>query len=226
MSKNCRFSYENCNDSKRSTVPFSGNKQIKINSLGKYGKFEGTTIICFLSKKDREKYKKVHDFIKESKVIQKYYSPLPVDSYHMTILNIFTRKYTKDYGQRLEKLKKMIGGINGILNQVQLCPRTAKTELYTRGTMGVRCELNNVVNEHFIQPMRSGMAANIGVKYDQNFQFHMTLGYRYKNVIIEDKPAFLDEVTALNKLVNSIGNVTFEKTQLCYFEDMTSFIPM
>jgi hypothetical protein len=58
-------------------------------------------------------------------------------------------------------------------------------------------------------------------------EFHITLGYSYKNVPEEIRLRIQAEVQSLTRNILSSAPMplVFEEPKLCYFQDMTTFIP-
>src|SRR5438132_557947 len=67
----------------------------KINRDGTYRPFHGYTVVSMVV----DDLSSIEQFIKESKYISKYYSPLPSSSYHVTVFNVWC------HGQKLLPLQ-------------------------------------------------------------------------------------------------------------------------
>lgn len=57
----------------------------KIDCKGNYLEFNGITVISFLH--FNKIFPQIYDILDHDPDIKKYYSPLPLDSYHMTVKN-------------------------------------------------------------------------------------------------------------------------------------------
>lgn len=82
---------------------------LKINTDGTYRKFHGYTVLSKVS----DDLSKIEDFIKQSKFISKYFAPLPANSYHVTVFNIWCHgqkllPFQHQWLDEMEKREKII----------------------------------------------------------------------------------------------------------------------
>lgn len=80
----------------------------KINKNGSYRPFHGYTVVSMV----KDHLFEIENFIKNSKIISKYFSPLPSSSYHMTVFNIWC------HGQKLLPVQKdWLNNIEKMINK-------------------------------------------------------------------------------------------------------------
>ena len=75
----------------------------KIDSTGKYLPFRGVSFVCMTYSSEKDRFDKLFEFLSTQKTLAKYYSFLPVSSYHFTVKNhqtISDRSEWIDYNLR------------------------------------------------------------------------------------------------------------------------------
>jgi hypothetical protein len=122
-------------------------------------------------------------------------------------------------------------------NQHEISAKIEST--YFRGTFGLALNVTGTIEPHTQKPITANESimvlqerlVHLGAKPEPDFKFHMTMAYQFKHVSEADKKQLNDEAkqisATLQQLVTSRGFVLrFGLPTLCYFKDMTSFVPL
>jgi uncharacterized SAM-binding protein YcdF (DUF218 family) len=205
-------------------------KRAKVNDKGEYMPYPGTSVISFLCREDALLLQPFYEFIKTQKMFMAHYALLPISSYHMTIKNLsvagnascanwFENQFVPNF-QKYWEMRMVCANSN----QHEISAKIEST--YFRGTFGLAMRPT-------LEPIRvlQERLVHLGAKPEPDFKFHMTMAYQFKHVSEADKKTLNDEAkqisAALQQLVTSRGFVLrFGLPTLCYFKDMTSFVPL
>lgn len=223
----------------------------KIFSNGKYQYFYGWTVIGMV--KNPMRFKFIYDLIKNDDVLIHFFSPLPITSYHMTILGIWNtgmdllpeqiRNINKNYshGDASELIK--IGSktpyffnpkycINSLLDKIHSFISDDKNikggvvKMHSIVYTGSTIEL--VIDSNCNLGAINGLRNNICkmLEVDRNYyRYHITLAYQYQN--IEDDDHYNYIISTMEDITNRLKDTLIEitKPSLQYFSNMTRFIP-
>ena len=204
----------------------------KVDKNGVYSRFPGVTIISFLSKENKTAFEEFRNWVvTEMTIFTKYYSMLPVSSYHATLKNhtVLGRNNEISYLEKIitnfqlyEKIKKVCSDF-----PFEFHCATALAGPYFQGTFGISLEFQQ---HNHVEKLREDIVA-LGSLQEPGFKFHMTLAYQYKQMEQEDFNVFSFQISEISKKLKNLVfalqfTLTFEKPQLCYFKDMTCFEPM
>lgn len=212
----------------------------KINHDGAYAPFYGYTVICNC----KNDMKIIENYLRYNRYISYYFSPLPSSSYHVTLYNIWCNfkellNPQKDIVAKNPSLKsrsKELGFFNpeNCLNPLfkkisDYCSTHVSTfELvcdkivYTGGTIALIFKINAVVDN--ISSIRKDLTNIVG-KSDGMGRFHMTLGYKYKDIDQLGIERLEEELYILNCIIRNT-KIVFESPKLNSFESMLSFEQM
>lgn len=187
----------------------------KISKEGKYLSYFGVTVLCFVK---NSRKREIFEFLSNSE-LSKIFSPLPCQSYHMTVFDLCVPKdaQTKDlfyeflenYSQKAEMIKEAIKPFKKSVIKIN--------SVYWGNTLGLEVfvrkkteKLRNVISK------ASGNENNF-------YKFHITLGYRYT-----DKNPNQEDIENLKSVCRRVfGDSTFVKIsgpKLCKFSNMEKFI--
>ena len=219
----------------------------KIYTNGKYKNFYGWTVISMV--KDRTTLKFLYNFINNDEIISKYFSALPTESYHMTILGIWNTgaKLLPDQIKNIEQnytnrqADKIIEDdskttnffnpkfcINELLHKIHSrihMNTTTKIQIiglvYTGNTIQIR--IRETHNLDKINSLRDDVrqTCQIERKYSK---YHITLAYQYQTLTPEDEMYLQACLQYMTNILKDCA-LEIEAPSVRYFSDMTKFIP-
>ena len=218
---------------------------MKVNNDGSYRNFLGYTTLA-MAKTDLSF---IEDYIKKSKCLSKYYSPLPSSSYHMTTFNVWCQQSNllTPYQKELQKFNckeikdvyrnknlnywyDPINFMNMLMMQLDIFAKkydwtnlkTSKVQLYANeGTISLLLHLNTE-NMEKINSFRND-CSNVCEKDDAGLVMHLTLAYSYKNILQEDIDILKEECNKLSRFVNNL-EIDFFAPKAYRFNTMESYI--
>jgi hypothetical protein len=212
--------------------------------------YPGTTVISFLKHEDAKLLKAFHNFVKTQKLFMSHYALLPISSYHMTIKNLTVAGdnstvfwFENHFMPNFQKYNEISMVCSSSYHQHEI---NAKIEtIYFRSTFGVELGVIGTIDPppysalepidvHESIRVLQKRLVDLGSKPEpKDFQYHMTMAYWFsvKPISEADKKALQAEINqisaALQRLITSRGSVLhFGPPILCYFKDMTSFVPL
>jgi hypothetical protein len=221
---------------------------LKVNNDGSYRDFFGYTVICML--KDFENYKWIEDFLKKS-ILSKYYSPLPLNTYHMTTFNVWCqcapllRKYDEELKkvykeQDYQKIKNayninlnhwydplnfmsiLMINLENICNKYNWDTLRGKVKLTANRTIQFLIFLeDDKINT--LNQFRNDCSLICGHS-DHGLVMHLTLAYQYKNIPEKEYSSLKNELIKLSKLVEDLV-LTFKRPEPYRFNSMINYIP-
>lgn len=197
---------------------------LKVNTQGQYCNFPGITVVSSVGTRNSELWAKIYEGLNKSSLIKSYYALLPLTSYHMTTLNLFTKKGTsRNWNSFMENRLPWFQKLKEKLTTETFRPRVIKAEPDLSGdTIRVLIQLDPSQKEKI-----NSLARELSLSKNVPDKFHVTLGYRYKDISDKNKKAVKKEFKLIiNNLVNSYKEpIEFLEPKLCYFQDMLDFIP-
>ena len=203
----------------------------RIDAFGRYLYCPG---VCCISKvEDYSEMGDIFKFIKNSKYLSKYYSPLPAHSYHMTISPIYSKGCnplpihagkTKEFDEMMEPLKVNLLIQDSLLKmEYKSVPYTvANAGMYCKKTLGIKVySVDKKVTEKLDKTYKD-IQTLFGRKDDSIFP-HITLAYNYKEVPSDKKivEGINKELSELNKMIPK--RVVLNPPRIVYFDSMTRF---
>ncbi|KAB8033802.1 DUF1868 domain-containing protein [Fluviispira multicolorata] len=202
----------------------------KIDSSGNYCSFPGVTVISNIKDENREMWQKVYKKLSDIPLITEYFALLPVESYHMTTINLYTKKY--EGGKKGRKWKTFVTSrfsffknLKATLESNAFEPRVNSATLLTpkvSSIISLLVPLDDSQKEKIYD-----VATQYGIVKKIPNPFHVTLAYSYKKVP--------DEIRIeINKKVNDILKsilasyekqpIVFKQPKLSYFLNMTAYL--
>lgn len=209
------------------------NKLTKISHDGSYTPFFGYTVISFLE--DSDKLSDLLNYINQSRFIKKYYTALPLNSMHMTILNlcVFDRdecikKLNDDeFQSKLYVLQDMVDAIVSNERTNVALPRINLSNLKFQAGNTLTIPVD-IVDEKRLQEVQQ--FRDEGMKYmnidDSRLKFHITLAYNFKHIRASDLSGLYTEFIELSNKIHNLGTITLKEPQICFFPDMTKYITL
>ncbi|BAU80171.1 hypothetical protein A9K97_gp180 [Tokyovirus A1] len=185
----------------------------KLSNSGKYLPFFGVTTLRFVKSVLCEK---VEDHLRTSG-LSEIFSPLPFESYHMTVFDLVVPKKA----QTKEKFDCFLWDNSSVLRNISsVCDASEETRCslvaiyWTNGTLGLEVSWSD-------DGLRDKISRASGVE-NKPYNFHITLGYR-----VRDGAPTQQQLRDLELLLNEVfpgGTAPLTKCFVCKFEDMTEFI--
>lgn len=211
----------------------------KINERGEYLPFYGYTTISMLD--PRQNLQQIEKFIHNSS-IGKYFSPLPSDTYHMTLFNIYSlnskpiepvEKWLQE-GGTLPKQNWLPFDVLNVehikasheIRKVKSRFKVQNLKLYCENTIGIHIQLGE--NDTALVSELRKKLASIYKHDDPHLRLHVTFGYRFKQFPTEEieKNKLKNDLSLLmNYLKLIITDFSFQDPDIYLFNSMTNFLP-
>lgn len=194
----------------------------KIDSKGQYCHFPGTTVVSAIQAADQDFWRRVHDRLKNSPTICKYYSPLPYESYHMTTAALDTKHMAKDKNWK-EFIDERTPFYSELHNDLLADP------IFPEVQFGLLSEASGITLEVTLSTEQIAaiqkFAQKHGCEESVPHCFHITLAYQYQSFPAEDHLKIIQELRAVSQMLKQKKKIGLEPPKLCYFQDMTCFTP-
>jgi hypothetical protein len=197
----------------------------KINEAGVYCSFPGITIVSAVGDSNRELWQLIFHELNKSHLFKQHYALLPVESYHMTTLNMYVAETIANWSQFVSERLPFFQSVHKETENHAFLPQVLSIRPEFRG---------GVLLLHIDIPSdQRKLNFELATKFDMtnylpNPQFHITLGYIYRKIEGKDCPEIAKEYEdIINRVLSSYNTVpiVLEPPHLTYFPDMTSFIP-
>lgn len=197
---------------------------MKIDNNGNYLPFPGLTIVSSIQEVDRFFWNLIDDVVRQHPYFTQYFSPLPCDSYHMTTTHLFNQMTIGEnkWKEFIDINKIFFQSLIDELRQNAFHPVISIESIHLDGVLQLMVSLPREQNT-----IIENIAAKYGLQHKVPDVFHITLAYQYKYL----PPIQLDSLSIeLNQKIGTIFNthqveLNFNPPTLCYFNDMTKFIP-
>ncbi|QIN33562.1 DUF1868 domain-containing protein [Legionella longbeachae] len=195
----------------------------KIDSTGNYVEFPGVTIIAPIIKTSQENHflHNMHQSLASSTLLTQYYTPLPLESYHMTTCNLYTKnEHNLDWFKFITDRLEFFQNLCTQLKNHEFIPEVSIEAVQVGRALQLRLSLPEsqkaVIRE---------LAQTMGIEEGIPSFFHLTLAYCYKN--ISDKKLHQEIISAVEEIIAPYINrqIKLHVPTLCYFESMLAFIP-
>lgn len=205
----------------------------RIDSDGRFLPFSGVTVISQVGASNQAIWENIYRELSQDLLITRYYSPLPLSSYHMTINNLYVSNTRSplDWSCFISNNLPWFSSLEESLERGAFLPK-----VYLRK----RAYLGGVVM--FLVDIEGSQMSKIksfgktwGLEAQVPSDLHITLAYQYRTIpaylqsAVEEKvQAILDEARKFQKpAFYSFEKMplTLEEPKLCYFQDMTQFLP-
>lgn len=197
----------------------------KIDKEGKFLPFAGITVVASATR-NADNYpvlQAIHDGLKLNPIIARSFSLLPVDSLHMTTLNLYTEEFTEgNWLDFVDSKLPMLNQLDRTMKQRDFSPVVSPKCVYVKGVIHLHLNSDKKQDEALLE-----LAEEFSLTRHIS-DCHITFGYQYK-------PLSDETLGQLHKQVFDIVNDALVKhrctelvlcpARLCYFHDMTEFIP-
>ena len=197
----------------------------KLDSNGNYLPFPGYTVICKLGVgEESDVWHNLHTNLNHNKRITDYYSILPFSTWHVTAINLFTQRAVEsnqlEWDTYVASKKDFLNELTQVLGQSPLTPVISYLDLHTEGAL----QLNVVLDPQSVRRIEA-LASRYGYERNIPHRFHVTLGYQYKELPHSHLEELKAELTSLIQTCFNTRTIELQPAQLCYFDDMTAYIP-
>jgi hypothetical protein len=198
----------------------------KVGREGQYLPYKGVTIVSAIDSGSDPFWYKLNEGLNQSSLIKRYYSLLPLSSYHMTTTNLFQEqglpseeKSMRDFIDfRLSWFKR----VSEALEADRFYPQVTVQNSSARSVIVLSLRLENVQASKI-----SDIAGKFGQQSKIPNPLHVTLAYLYKELPLETQIEIEQELKRIlrESLSDQSQVFTLKAPKLCFFQDMTAFIP-
>ena len=194
----------------------------KYNNKGEYTPFPGLTVVASVQSADICLWTEVNRLITECTLLNSCYAPLSNNSYHMTALNLFTERAigSENWKDFIISNTLFFKAIRTAFECNSFCPEVKIDSLKVSRTIKLVVRLPSVQKKTI-----ADIAQRFELTKKIPHPFHITLAYRYKTM---DKKTEHDMEHQLNQSLEHLligRTVVLNPPELCFFNDMKSFIP-
>ena len=196
----------------------------KIDKNGNYCRFPGVSVISGILDRDIDLWRRVNDCIAGSEFTRRHYSALPYESYHMTLLDLFTENVDggDDWEVFIQGRLPFFQALHARLEEKKIIPELTINSVHFSSViqlvLALPEEQQRIIHE---------VAEEFGLKHKVPSVFHLTLAYQYKPLSREDSEHIKHHtLTQINALFKSCGyKIELKSPVLSCFDDMTCFYP-
>ncbi|WP_203454765.1 DUF1868 domain-containing protein [Legionella sp. MW5194] len=205
-------------------MPYSTTALIKINADGHYTPFPGVTVICPVREEDTPFWQSVYQALVNDPLLLRYFSPLPMASYHMTAINVFTEanEGAEGWHRFLSEHRPFLQRLKASLDQQCIKPTLTIEKIVVSDVIQLYGHLPATMREVIVT-----LARDHHLEHKIPHVFHITLAYRYQTPSDERLQTITRHVShRLQKLLQHHADTWLLKPAGLYcFNDMTAFIP-
>lgn len=197
--------------------PASAQPMAKIDERGNYLPFPGTTVVAAIRDADLPLWRALHAALDSLDVVKEHYALLPAESYHMTTSDLFT---AREHG-----LARIEGELPHLREFHQALVENAYEPSIVVEGFSVRpnvCRLNLAFSEEQ-QAINKDVCERFGFLDRIPPVFHITLGYSFRPTSERIRDTISEAIGATLKCWGK--RYVLDQPRLCYFDDMTKFIP-
>lgn len=195
----------------------------KIDENGNFQPFAGITVVSSMFGSNQLLCAALYRYLSESKILAQYYSLLPYDSYHMTAFSVCNQLWDGggDWEGYIQKKLLDFQRLDSALKNRPFFSNITVTHLTISGAIQLVVELpkeqENVIHT---------IANRFGLSHQVPSEFHITLGYQYRQHGKDVADVIMAEIMGgIGQVINNHPLNPIASPQLCYFADMTAFIP-
>ncbi|MFY7697302.1 MAG: DUF1868 domain-containing protein [Legionella sp.] len=196
----------------------------KLNSEGKYLTFPGITVVSAINEHDNPLWQLVYNSLKNNQEFTNHFALLPYESYHLTTINLYTKDAigNEQWKKFIETHKVFFQSLNRTLNENSFKPVISVRSINIAGALQIMVSLPEEQMKT-IQRIAKTHHVEAGIPS----VFHITLAYQFKLMKQEalEKLGLALEEIIVTALKNHKGELCLSPSKLCFFNDMTKFIP-
>lgn len=196
----------------------------KLNSEGKYLTFPGITVVSAIKEADKPLWQLIYEALNKNKEFTDHFTPLPYESYHLTAINLYTKDAIGSGKWRdfIISNSAFFQSLNGLLAEKSFSPVVSIESINIAGALQIMVTLP----EEQIKIIQE-VAKTHHVEARIPAVFHITLAYQFKYVeheVLEKLELELrQEIFSILK--SHEGELSLTPPGLCFFNNMTKFIP-
>ena len=196
----------------------------KLDKEGRFLRYPGVTVVAGICQQDYSFWEKIAKLISKHSPIKDNYALLPYLSYHMTAINLFTEAGigSANWKQFLHSRGKFFLALRQAFEQHPFQPKITLDSVIANGALQL---LVTIPKEQ--EQIISDIAREFQVEINVPARFHITLGYQFKYLEHSELKAireYLEKQFKTNPDLQK-SQLTLDVPKLCFFEDMTAFIP-
>ena len=199
----------------------------KIDESGVYTSYPGVTVISSVRNEDKGLWERVYNSIANLDLVCQYYSALPHESYHMTTMDLYTRKREEERGNNWQEFvnnkSAIFHDLSTFLRNHEFHPEVTFEKVIFPGAIILIVKLAKE-QEELIERLNKESVSRFHFAENAFQEFHITLAYQYKLPSEEVKEIMEREITQRLKQSLESRTITLNAPTLCYFHDMTAFI--
>ena len=208
--------------------------QTKFDGDGNVKRFIGTTVISFVHPNDLIFLNELAAWIRNTKpLFVRHYSILPTESFHVTIKNhsvcmnetesLFYERFISHFEQYVA-MKERCSAFP--LSHLEV--KASKMD-FSRSTCEIFVDFDEPTSRH-VEYLRSQLV-QLGSREEKGFRYHITLAYMFKlpeenevKQLEQEKKEIAEKMGQLYEIRNY--KIHLGPPKLCYFNDMTKFVPI
>lgn len=195
----------------------------KIDGQGNYLEFPGVTIIANVGNTNQQLWENIHNCLLNSSTLCAYFAPLPLQSYHMTTCNLYTKtEYPRNWLSFISEKLPDFQKFNEELASTQFTPSISIKQINLFPVLQLMLTLppeQEAITQHF--------ADKFGLQNRVPNVFHITLAYGYREIRTEEHfKVIQSEIHNLTALCQQYDKkILLSPPQLTFFNNMGQFIP-
>lgn len=193
----------------------------KIDAEGNYTDFRGVTVVASVGKNNSELWQNIYNFLNNSAVLKEYFSPLPLESYHMTACTLYNQNSADNFITFISEWLEFFQFVHSTFAEKQFTPQISLEHIITKGVI----QLEVLLPEDQANAILDS-ATQLQLQNKVPKVFHMTLAYQYKYLPEEHALAIQEEIDLLKTICMDYKEaIILDPPQLCSFKSMTKFTP-
>jgi len=196
----------------------------KIDDQGNYLKFPGYTVVSKIQLDSPNPWQALFDSLSENEKIKGKFALLPLRSWHMTAINLFTQNDVttqgNDWDDTVRKNEPFFIALAASLEEAAFEPKINYRDLILEGVI----QLEFLLDEETTQKIRE-VAKRHACEGLISTPPHITLAYQYRHLTPTESSTLETELRLIFQTHFGNTEMTLEPPKLCYFEDMTDFRP-
>jgi hypothetical protein len=206
--------------------PLHARSSSKLDADGNYSSFRGVTVVSAVGSANAPLWEALSHSLNSNDQLKKYYSLLPLSSYHMTTINLFTEdatsvspaEWTRFVAGRLTWFQEL----NTELNSQTFQPVITYQGVTVSGSVGLIVQMPQEMEDRVLTLAQRRLLTGQVPRF-----FHITLGYQYKEIAPQVRKQLANQLREeIGKIFDSYTQpLILDEPQLCYFNDMTAFVP-
>lgn len=193
----------------------------KIDKNGNFTKFQGVTVISPVSEgEDSANLENLYYYLSANNLIINNFALLPFDSLHMTVNNLYVAESESNWNEFIDNNLNFFKSLTFMLKNQKGFEATVESNVIVGDVIQLVLDLSN----HLKARLHS-FGSSFGIHDLKPYLFHITLGYRYKDISLEDLALIKNHVQeAISTFFGQSKKLSFQAPRLTYFNDMTKFI--